>query len=1009
MEHTNLCVVHLTDLHFNKDHFVDDAKVNSIIGLINNCDCTNVLFVLSGDLSNEGSKDSFASCDFFLHSILSGLKQTVHVYISAAPGNHDCHYEAKPSYLIEEALSVNQLNFQDKLNERLPMFENFDSFSGSLAAPVSKPLNELLEEQVLNIDGKTISVFTLNDAPFCCCTDQELDKRYNDADCGNVFIPESYFTPIENCSSDYAFVVMHIPFGYFDEDTQNSFAKATRKKVNYVFAGHTHNPKILSDKMENDSTITIIGPAFDSEDSVKDDFSILDFRRGKHTFFKFENGVYSATSEEDCSLFKKDINRLGLVLNKDFETSITTFIFPQEDLNLNDVFVFPDLRRKPFGGEAYSKSVGIGSLDQFDDARKRNDILAIYGDNSYGKSALCHYLFLTYFLKGIFPVCIDCTGIRTSNRFEEALKSSMLNEYTNKSIYDIFRQTDSTLKIALLDNAKYIDDQILIQALRNFSSVVVFEESSDTSVLLEAKDKIEGYSIDRYFLEPMYCSKRKELLGKIYDVGVERNHEDVEWTRSQYITLVESGLNRFDKVNDLDPATICFFALEGLRGSSSFNSRLFSSANEARLEISLENALKLKKLSYNDLVIKRIVSNLAYFLYEKQQMLFSSDDMLQFLFNETKEYGDSGIKNQTLISVLLEARIIKENDDAKYSFFSREVFAYFIAYECVRRNTSVSRDGSLIQEMFHKDFSIPLNFLIIMSISTSIKSEVIPVSLADYLVELSANQKTINEHDLLSFAISTEEIQKLKSLSKDDVKAIDERVSKEESVNRELYLQNKDNYFYFEKASEDVKEIEEWMNRIKIVNVLLDKFSSQLPLEKKQALLSCSIKLPNIVISKFHDTLFKQLDELYAQLVSSNPEKMKDELIDEFTSLFVDIKRAFILMTYSNASQGFTDTSVIKLLQQRIKEDEAGVQTQKIQELMLLSYSRKTDLFIEKTKEYLDKNSKESYFVKTSAFIIARNYCIRNREEVAKKHRDLWELVVQKEPLTLVDASGKKN
>lgn len=993
MEKTcGLLIVHFSDFHFGYKN-VCSEKINSISAIINESKCNTVLFVLSGDIANSGKEDEYKVAKIFLDSVSKSIIKSISQYFAICPGNHDCFYKDVKKYSEKEILCINEENYKENLNNRIGMFKNYNDFISNYGKN-SKKCNDLLNVISFKTENNTFSVFTLNNVVFYSYNDQENTPLYDNKNCGNIFIPQSYFEPIKNCRSDFIFVVMHAPFWYLNDETRASFKKIIKNKVNIVFSGHLHNEENYNENEFGNEVLYLTFSAFDENKKNGCNISTINSNEGKRTIYKFDGNIFNAIKEEKYNLVKNNFNSLGISLTEDFFDKISYFVFSEEKIELENIFVFPQLSKEPFKNEYSLNNIGIDDFSGFDELSKHNEIIIVYGGDSYGKSSLCYFLFKKYFNLGFFPVILSGFDLNTSTVVEKRIKAALFDEYNDDSLKSIYDQTSLDKKIIFVDDGDLLSKEVELKLLEYCKYVVIFCKQQNIYKEFQ-DDKIDGHSVLPLYIEPLFSSKRKELLENIFDYKTSLGNFVPACNKNQFISLVEVLLSRIDKIDSIDPGTICFFALETLKGVPNYDSSSFKSAFEARQTILLLKEIEHYKVNYNYKVIKRIIARIAYLLYEKQQTTFDNNILKECISAETNEYGDSNIKISTLVSILIDSKIIRKNENEDFLFYSREVFAYFIAYECVQKNGKSNRDSSLIMKIFSSDIFKPINFLIIMSISSELKSECIPEAIVDSLYKDCSIQKIKTEKEILSFAISSGEIRKLESLTDNDIKKIDKENSKNEKNERINYLKHKDDYFYFDKISDDLKKVFTWINRMRIVNVLLDSFSSDLEKDYKGKLIYCAIKLPNIVISTYYDTLFKELDDIYASISKNHPKSITKDVIKKLQTVFVELKSAFILSTYSLGSQGFTDNAIINALKQYLDDEYKNKSDIVIiQELMLLSYSRQTDNFIKQIKPFLVSKNKSSPFIRKSAFLIARNYCYRNLEDVKKNHRDLFELIV---------------
>jgi len=390
--------------------------------------------------------------------------------------------------------------------------------------------------------------------------------------------------------------------------------------------------------------------------------------------------------------------------------------------------------------------------------------------------------------------------------------------------------------------------------------------------------------------------------------------------------------------------------------------------------------------------LERIIAGIAFVLYKNKKTEFTVNDTNQAISDETDTYGSPNINTKQFLELLKASTIVEENDNCTFRFANREYFAFYVALHCVLCHAADPRDDKPMEYVFNADLSVAINFIIIMCISAIMKNQTIPAAFVDKISEECAKEEIVPEKDILGFAQSAKEIRHLQHLDKEDIKKIDKKKDEQERVQRNRYLKHHDDYYFDEQFTDEEKDLESWFNRIKVINVLLNHCSSRLNVKKKNALIDCAIKAPNIVITKFYKIIFSRLDQYAITYMGKGDATIDEEAIEQFQEFMIDVKRAFILTSYSVASRGFSDKATLELLKGKLKEQSGEMG--KIQRLMLLSYSSQVEAFKSLTNECMSKSEK-SAFVKTSAFLIARNYCYRNPEDVTKNHKDLLNMVVR--------------
>ena len=599
------------------------------------------------------------------------------------------------------------------------------------------------------------------------------------------------------------------------------------------------------------------------------------------------------------------MNSLGLQSN--FAKDLSYF---KDEFN-NGCFVFPSLKVLYTNFNEFSEA-DMDSFVKYKNVTDSFEIIYINCESGAGKTALSAKLFRDYFVSGFSPVVVCGKDIKDRKNLGKIINLALGEQYLSQNITDIFEQSDRNKKILIIDDYNEVMNSIIETVQNQYCKIICIGEFDNAFLASKVKSNMQK-SISLKMM-PFYKYKRKELL-KQYYANFVAGKENIGFSVDDFVLAVENAIGKVDKFEMLTSSDIIFVASKCAENISfTYDSESFSSFFEAKQLLCIGTVIKFLNIDVDCKPIQRILGLIAWEMYKRSQMFCTIEELKNYLRNEKDVYGTK-IDPKTFIKVCCDSKQIYLNDEENIVFHSRSIFSFYIAYYCIIRP---EKKISEINDLINSDFYIPLNFSILMNLCLLLKNSAIVENIIEKIGLEIKNQKVLICNNDFDNKTIVEEVQKLKSLTQNDIDNIDKRIARNEAKAMNNYNKNRDNYFYYEKYSEELSDLMSWHNKLKVCCVLLQKFSSSLVLEYKQKLIAAILDLPLLIISKYNDYIFKVLDEQFVSLENSG--KITNDELDEFAKILYDIKRAVSLTILDSGARCFNNSTNIKLL--NIKEKQ---------------------------------------------------------------------------------------
>lgn len=498
---TKLAVLHLSDLHI---HSADDSILgfaervaSASFSLLRESDACVV--AVTGDIAFSGSKDQYiAARDVFFQPLLKMVASETGkpVYFSAVPGNHDCVLIPKNAVreIIIDAVINDpaQAENSELIDSCAAVQENFFDFNDSLSAPPVTMASKLFWQQEFDVGGKKVVISGLNAAWMSRLPETQ----------GQLVYPIKSFDALLSQSVSLHLALIHHPLNWYAQSAYQSLRHRLRLSCTAVLSGHEHlgNTGKIEESLTGSSMFFESAALQAHEPGANSGFSLyvfdLDSKEVVTNQFLIQGGEVEKFGEPvSIKWDADDLVHGSLALNPEFAARITDVggkftHSAKENLCLDDVFVWPDLRdweRREIGKQrTLSASTLPNSLSE-------GEQIIVYGDDKSGKSVLLYKIYQELISKGLAPVYVNAgdINVRSLTEAQRQLDSAISSQYVKPAAVQALSKQKRVLLIDDVDRLKSGASsiaQLLEYGSKHFSGVCVTASSSFEVTNLVSKD-----------------------------------------------------------------------------------------------------------------------------------------------------------------------------------------------------------------------------------------------------------------------------------------------------------------------------------------------------------------------------------------------------------------------------------------------------------------------------------------------------------------------------------------
>ena len=523
-----------------------------------------VIFAVTGDVAHSGLREEYDVASTFLETLKDGVSKidsSLPVHFVFVPGNHDCNFraegDARPALLESLAAKIETLDpFGDIVREITNVQDEFFSFEGRFQAD-GIPKSDRLRYQTRIRLGDLEIVFDCYNTSWASRKDEKP---------GTLLFPPRLLTP-EAASHDAPGQLKISLLHHRDNWLEPSNARVLRDHLDaysdVILTGHEHVSASYTKSRQNGARAYYLEGAVlqDSKNPGDSGFHVLEFdidaEKQKTVRYRWSGQLYHRDEDSGWSKFERNGAlararfRIAPAFLKILRDPGTGFVHPAKpDLSLDDLFIYPDLRRKSFRKLVKSSSAAVvvsgKDILQFVTSSKRT---MISGPDDSGKTSLANTLYLDLRQQGLLPVLLNGADIRGGNLdavFQRELQKAIATQYSNDAVEPI-EQVDPARKVLIVDDwhrLKYSSKgqiALLKLAEKAFDHVICFADDVFALELLTGGDEKPFRDYELCEIKEFGHLLRNELIRKWLVLGAEYSESDEKLARS--VTVVESTVN----------------------------------------------------------------------------------------------------------------------------------------------------------------------------------------------------------------------------------------------------------------------------------------------------------------------------------------------------------------------------------------------------------------------------------------------------------------------------------
>lgn len=670
--------VQLSDLHCTVNDYNLNKKISKVpVALKHLGNVDHVIVIISGDLSENATKNEFKTVRHKIHQLISAMSKEFncgYIRMCMVPGNHDIILK-KNCRGSKEILSWHKDDIEKHIDNELGLMTNFFEYANSKRCFLD---DKICDNIFIDFENLSIQLSLLNSAPFSTRENDNKELHH---------FPASVGEKLHRADKvDIKLSIMHHHYEWCDWNTKEMLREVFNKD-DIVFFGHDHKAESIYMKNgDGNDTNIVMGGRFDFDETKESTFNAVVFDSDTSLF-----NTYTYFWDTSELLFKHKY--LGEFVKKSMgitpnDSYVKDLLKDNQHPNLGsfmDRFVVPKI--SVYGSE-YSYNVDSKRLDATDIFEMLFDeqIIRISGAKGSGKTTLLKYLYIKSIEKGYVPLFLKKRKYN-DKRFDKILKDMFEDQYSNS--YDCYEQFDHSKEIVLVDdwdlvNSSDFRSQFAQYVIDSGRLLILTVKDIVQDIETVAKERMKESEFRSLVINPFYKETRDELVYKIGDT-LKKSEDDIRIAITGLDYLVQCQARLFTSSPSNLIQYILFFFNQ--------NEHTDKGANTLSLvfETNIHNSL-LNEVSDKDVTI---YLSLLEFLAGKMFFDNRSERIGVTKFEDlVKEFN---AKRMTVVNAkifldkCIKAQLLKNEEDSFDIIFNdNNIFAYFVAKYI---NSELERDS----------------------------------------------------------------------------------------------------------------------------------------------------------------------------------------------------------------------------------------------------------------------------------------------------------------------------
>lgn len=942
--------IHLSDLHI-KTKFNVKKQVDKIIESLTFKEGTKPSFIficVTGDLTNDGSKEYFTQFKSFIAELTTRLKKEsgLNVEVLFIPGNHDIKIDSNKNRIseIHNTFNKNDISAIDTFLEKdLQNMKNFFDLSKEFNLFSN---NKLIDVKTYRILNKKIKFILINTSPFSSLNKDDKDIHY---------INDSSFEKEICGDADFTITLMHHSSEWFSELCIEKINEIIISS-NICLFGHSHfNSKVLTDN----ETKFISGP-FNIFGEGSSNFSIFLINIEDMTLKKFKV-IYDITLKKyvrnsEFEHFPLITKNLKITLNKK-EDCYKTILVDDIKFDLNDIFVMPQITYEDKQKKLFAN---IKNFDNLISYIKEKKYIRLIGYKGSGKTTLSHKI-ANYFLKNNKYVLYFDGSINITNSKENTLNNLFTNNYKEILLND-FLQVDSQNKILIIDGVDNFNEKTIdfIKYCKEIFGVIIVTASV---TFRSKKDLFTNYNdldFNLLKIELFSIKEREELVKKI---SIKLNVFDDVDDINKYLSLLK---RKGTFLNLCLPDNLCLIITKLIQ-----NKWYLERDTKSAYSITFDDLIKRLIFEYKGNInpddIMLFFSEIAYKIYEENYAcvnFISEQNLFELFLQLNNEYGFNASANEFL-NYFTKSRIIEKtsrNGINGYGFVRGAYLCYFMAEKMIYLENNEKNNLIKIVQELEDNILRGYNSDILLFYTYKTQKISFFDNLIQKLNNLTSGSKVLSFDERNNFILKRISYLDFKKISGSETKSeFKNRIDNDE---RKLIKHDEETIDEEHNLSTNNDDINTFLKNIKFIEIIakgLGGFRGRLTLNSRKLMLDCLYTNLYKIFYQFFDFDEKSYNEvsdyLYSKIIEKKGKISKDELDKILTNIFYDVITTFILNISTNIAQIMISNSSIDVIKNFnvMQGDNSLCLNAFIFKLIALERYGNFDLFYNFLSKYFDK------------------------------------------------------
>lgn len=395
----------------------------------------------------------------------------------------------------------------------------------------------------------------------------------------------------------------------------------------------------------------------------------------------------------------------------------------RDNISLADIFVFPELEKFNAAG-AREKTINSETL--ITDYLNANKLL-IAGDDQSGKTTLCKFLFKQIIQHNLIPIYLSDKTNHYQGNISNKLEKAFHSQYGNEFKFDAI---ESKFIVPIVDDFHYAHDKAsLVKDLNKYENQIIVVDDVFGLTLKEAN------IIDEYFhfkISEYIPSLRNKLIKKwVCLTNAKSGHQPFDNDDYQQLdkatSVVNQALGKIFGGGIMPPFP--FFILSVLSMYDAFDKPLNQDITSQGHCYQALLYMYLKKQGVRNEEVDTYINfltELAYFIYSKENNEFPKSEFDAFLENTYKKKFNFPVKIEVLMNNLAKTKIFSKNSLGNYAFDYQYIYYFFVGkYIADHPETTDDKISTIIENLHNNDNAYIAVFISHHSKKSSILTKVI--------------------------------------------------------------------------------------------------------------------------------------------------------------------------------------------------------------------------------------------------------------------------------------------